>query len=65
MGKLCCGMWQYETNKFVEKLGSKMRAASGQSRLMKLERSIAIQRSEVTCILRTLGAERFDYFYLL
>ena len=49
-----------ETKKFIEKLGSTMRAASGEARstdylLQKI--SIAIKRGNAACILGTLGAD--------
>ena len=57
-----------ETKKFVEKLGSLMKAASGETRstdylLQKI--SIAIQRGNAACILGTLGRNSVDDFYLL
>jgi len=57
-----------ETKKFIGKLGSLMKAASGESRskdflLQKI--SIAIQRGNAACILATLGKSRVDEFYLL
>ena len=57
-----------ETKKFIDKLGSKMKAASGESRskdylLQKI--SIAIQRGNAACILGTLGRNRVDDFYSL
>lgn len=57
-----------ETKIFIEKLGLKMKAASGESRstdylLQKV--SIAIQRGNAACILGTLGRNRIDDFYLL
>lgn len=57
-----------ETKKFINKLGSLMKAASGESRstdylLQKI--SIAIQRGNSACILGTLGKHRVDEFYLL
>lgn len=57
-----------ETKTFIEKLGSLIRAASGESRstdylLQKI--SIAIQRGNAACILGTMGRNRVDEFYLL
>lgn len=57
-----------ETKKFIGKLGSLMRVASGEPRstdylLQKI--SIAIQRGNAACILGTLGRNRVDDFYLL
>jgi len=57
-----------ETKKFVNKLGSLMKSASGEPRstdylLQKI--SIAIQRGNAACILGTLGRNRVDDFYLL
>jgi len=57
-----------ETKKFVMKLGSLMKKASGEKRSTDylLQRiSIAIQRGNAACILGTLGRNRVDDFYLL
>ena len=57
-----------ETKKFVNKLGSLIRAATGEKRSTDylLQRiSIAIQRGNAACILGTLGRNRVDDFYTL
>jgi len=57
-----------ETKKFVEKLGSLMKKATGEAKSKDylLQRiSIAIQRGNAACILGTLGKNRIDDFYLL
>ncbi len=57
-----------ETRKFINKLGSLMIKATGETRskdylLQKI--SIAIQRGNSACILATLGKQRIDDFYYL
>ena len=57
-----------ETKKFIDKLGSLMKKASGEAKSKEylLQRiSIAIQRGNAACILGTLGKNRIDDFYLL
>lgn len=57
-----------ETRKFINKLGSMMKKATGETRskdylLQKI--SIAIQRGNAACILGTLGKQKIDDFYYL
>lgn len=57
-----------ETKKFIDKLGSLMKATSGESRsadYLVQKISIAIHRDNSACILGTLGRSRVDDFYLL
>lgn len=57
-----------ETKKFIDKLGSLMKKATGEAKSKDylLQRiSIAIQRGNATCILGTLGKKKIDDFYLL
>ena len=57
-----------ETKKFINKLGSLMKRATGEvkSKDYLLQRiSIAIQRGNAACILGTLGKRKIDDFYLL